>query len=310
MAEGSTGECALYQFGLVFVGLVVGVDERCLEVTVAHPLLEGPEGYADGSHSGSEGVAQVMKADALQTSPLCGGLEALEKARPVERVTGVRVAEDQVVVMLILAALEVAFEFAGDLIGQRDRPGRAARLRGAKLSADEASPDSNSACGPVDVLPAKGEQFSLAQASHGAGQIDRAFCRTTRIVGDRGEESVDFGGVEEANIRRRCGPVGLVDRGDGVRRREAPPLREGEDGVEQAEVIEDALGGLSLTTLGGEDEPFDSARRDLVERRVAEERPEMDPQVGSGIPRSSTASYPGNRGGRSAVAVCARPGRG
>ena len=45
---------------------VVGVDQRRLEVAVAHPLLDGAHRHPGGGHLGAEGVAQVVEADRPQ----------------------------------------------------------------------------------------------------------------------------------------------------------------------------------------------------------------------------------------------------
>jgi len=67
---------------------------------VSHPLLKGAE--ATPRRRGdprAEGVPEIMEADDTDAGPPAGSLEALAYVRAVERLPGLRVSEDEIVVV-------------------------------------------------------------------------------------------------------------------------------------------------------------------------------------------------------------------
>ena len=116
---GASAERALDEFALVLAGLVVGVDQGRLEIPVAHPLLERPQRHPGAGHPGPKGVAEIMEAQLTDLRSPGGSLEPLQQSGAVERVAGLRVTEDEVVVGGVSARLEVPIELAGNSIGQR-----------------------------------------------------------------------------------------------------------------------------------------------------------------------------------------------
>ena len=91
---GASAERALNELWLLLTRLIVRVDQGGLEVAVPHPLLEGPQRDAGASHSRSKRVPQVVEAHFPDPRTTCRGLEALQQARPIERLAGLRVTED------------------------------------------------------------------------------------------------------------------------------------------------------------------------------------------------------------------------
>jgi hypothetical protein len=89
---------------LDFVGgrRVVGVDLRGLGVGVTEELLQRAQrDFAGGGQLGGEGVAEVVEADGSYAGVAAGGLEALGDFAAVERVAGLRVGEDEVIVAVV-----------------------------------------------------------------------------------------------------------------------------------------------------------------------------------------------------------------
>ena len=75
------GEGNVDPLGLTSSGRIVRVDQRCLEVTVPHPLLQGSHGDSLSGELRSEGMAKVVETvglgDAGGSTGLLVPLEAL-----------------------------------------------------------------------------------------------------------------------------------------------------------------------------------------------------------------------------------------
>ena len=151
------------------------------------------------------------------------------------------------------------------------------------------------------------------------------------VVGGVGEECLELGLGEVADLVVAL-LAGLVDRGDGVTGAPAAFDCVGEDGVEEAEVVEDALDRAAVLSFGA-DECLDVFGGDLVEGPVAEVGEEVDAQerlvvgegarlqpdrlpvreISSALPRLGRAarSADGSSGSpRSPAATPPRPGSG
>jgi hypothetical protein len=115
-----SSEGPLHEFRFVGARLVVGIDQRGLEVAVAHPLLECAQRHPGGSHAGAEGMAQVVEAHLPNAGAVEVLLESLQRRPSRQRPAGARVAKDQIVILLEDRPLEVAVEFAGNPVRQRN----------------------------------------------------------------------------------------------------------------------------------------------------------------------------------------------
>jgi hypothetical protein len=60
-------ERAVNGFILVWTRLIIRIDQRRLEVTVAHPFLQRPKWDACRSHARSEGMTQIVEAQVWMT---------------------------------------------------------------------------------------------------------------------------------------------------------------------------------------------------------------------------------------------------
>jgi len=72
---------------------------------LAHPLLQRPERNAGGGHAGPERVAQLVEGDGPDLGSLHGLAEAADELRSVERVAGLRIAEDEILVARVKGAV-------------------------------------------------------------------------------------------------------------------------------------------------------------------------------------------------------------
>lgn len=100
--------------------LVVRVDLCGLRVGLAHPLLQRPERDAGGGHAGAEGVAQLVERDRADLGVLERLAEAADELGAVERMAGLGVAEDEILVARVEGAVAQLGECVGDALGHRD----------------------------------------------------------------------------------------------------------------------------------------------------------------------------------------------
>ena len=111
----------------------------------------------------------------------------------------------------------------------------------------------------------------MAQSGQGGGQVERSLDGTQRVVGDRVYELVELAGLQEANApvwrARLLGAIYVRDR---IGQHPAALEREGEDAVQEVQVVLDRLARQAVRALalevGG-----DPGRVDPVDRRIAEE---------------------------------------
>ena len=185
---------------LAGVGGVVGVDAGGAVVAVAEPFLDRAERCAGGGHAGAEGVAEVVEADGSEAGSAGGGLEAFADEGGVEDAAARGVAEDEIELSLVAGALEVRAELVADAVGEGDGAARAACLRGAELAAAVGAADADEAGVEVDVLPAQREQLAAPQAGHRGGQVEDVLGAAERVVGGVGEERLELGLGEVADL--------------------------------------------------------------------------------------------------------------
>ncbi len=154
----------------------MGVYLGRLGVGVTEELLDRSHRLAGGGEARRECVAQVVKADHADPAVAAGLLEALCDLAAIERVAGLRVGEDEIVVAVVGGPLGPAVQFAREAVGHRHRPSR--RELGLALArvlaANEGVAYSDSLYRPVDVAPAETEQLALPKAGHRCGQDDDA----------------------------------------------------------------------------------------------------------------------------------------
>jgi hypothetical protein len=94
---------------------------------------------------------------------------------------------------------------------------------------------------PVDVAPAQPEELALAQAGHSGHEVERPFDGAELVLGYRGDERVELGLVEVVDVLGGLA-AWRVDELDGVVPRPALLLAVGEDRMEEAQHVADALG--------------------------------------------------------------------
>ena len=119
-----------------------------------HPLLQRAQRHAGGGHLRPERVAQVMEPLLTDAGSPAVALEALEQLGAVERLAGVRVREDEVVVGSVGGLPVQIVERVCDAGGKRHSAARALGLRRAELAAHVVAADARLLDQPVDVAPA------------------------------------------------------------------------------------------------------------------------------------------------------------
>jgi hypothetical protein len=146
---------------------VARVDLGCLRVGVAEVLLDRPQRDAGSREAGREGMAQIVEADRADAGGTTCRLEALADLAAVQRVPGLGVGENEVVVCIERSP-------SRQLSSQRARRsaiGTDRRVEKSDLPSTERSPrvgiaDADPLRLPVDVAPPQPEWLGAAQPGH------------------------------------------------------------------------------------------------------------------------------------------------
>ena len=248
----------------MLAGHVVGVDQRRLEVAVPHPLLQGAHRHARPRPSASRTCAGGRGSAPSRTPPARS--VALKRLSTFERSSGTPSSGWP------NTRSRRSGSATPDSGAQARRPSawRAAPhasrggTSGVPISPrTPGAPDADLARRPVDVTPAQPEQLALACAGHRRGEVQGSLDGAQDVVGDGAQKRLELGLVEEPDLGR-FGWLGLLGELGRVGTAPAAVLAECEDRVHRADVVEDALGRLALTALGGH-ERLDVLRGDAVD---------------------------------------------
>src|SRR5215213_11597534 len=127
-------EGALDPLGFLLARLVVGVDVGGLRAPMAEPFLERLERHAGGGESRPEGVAEIVEPDRAHSGSLARLLEALQELGAIERLAGVGMREDEVVLAVPDSVLMEVLKLCRESERERHAARRPLRFRGSELA--------------------------------------------------------------------------------------------------------------------------------------------------------------------------------
>ncbi len=117
-----------------------------------------------------------------------------------ERPAGDRIGEYEAVDLGLHERPVEPVGLAGEAVGHRDAATAPTGLRRVELAEHPVLPDADATSGPVDVAPAQGDQFAMAQARHDGGQVEGPVDRAVRAGLDVAQHCFALGLVEEPDL--------------------------------------------------------------------------------------------------------------